>query len=407
MPTNTPNINLRKIDPATDGNLNVNIDTDFNDNWDKIDQAVGNTTTLTTTDKTSAVSAINELDSDITGHETRISSIESDYETTTGAQAKADAAEANAIAASMSKKTIPPSGDLSDFKELNAFFVHDTGSGAAYDTPLGDLTYQSGRVFIVENVGRSSSRLLQRFTMIYPTNTYSEYFRLYNGDTDTWTAWKKEWNEESLPNPAQKNVDNSFTVPQTFQGSVITKSGNMYSDAPNSSANAHFWLRDENGVLQGLVFWNRATDDVRVRRSNSAGNGVAGELIVGELELKYNANPVWHEGNLPYGANIISGSYTGNGASSQNVQYKTGMLMPKMVIISGYVSPYEVQCVHTITGGTANAIVGHYYGTGTTDPHDTRFGVSMDSSKIVPTNFGSKGLNLNTSGVRYEYMVFL
>ncbi|KQX69220.1 hypothetical protein [Paenibacillus sp. Root444D2] len=40
MPSSTPNINLRKINPNTDGSLVVNIDTDFNDNWDKIDAAV-------------------------------------------------------------------------------------------------------------------------------------------------------------------------------------------------------------------------------------------------------------------------------------------------------------------------------------------------------------------------------
>lgn len=37
MPNNTTKLNLRKINPATDGNLNVNVDTDFNDNWDKLD----------------------------------------------------------------------------------------------------------------------------------------------------------------------------------------------------------------------------------------------------------------------------------------------------------------------------------------------------------------------------------
>lgn len=41
MPKHTPNINLYKIDPSTDSNDTFNIDTALNDNWDKIDKAVG------------------------------------------------------------------------------------------------------------------------------------------------------------------------------------------------------------------------------------------------------------------------------------------------------------------------------------------------------------------------------
>lgn len=40
MASNTPNLNLHKKDPATDGNDTFNIKTMLNDNWDKIDTAV-------------------------------------------------------------------------------------------------------------------------------------------------------------------------------------------------------------------------------------------------------------------------------------------------------------------------------------------------------------------------------
>ncbi|WP_410767825.1 phage tail protein [Fontibacillus sp. BL9] len=42
MASNTPNLNLLKKDPVTDGNDTFNIRTMLNDNWDKIDAAVGN-----------------------------------------------------------------------------------------------------------------------------------------------------------------------------------------------------------------------------------------------------------------------------------------------------------------------------------------------------------------------------
>ncbi|RCX22616.1 tail fiber-like repeat protein [Fontibacillus phaseoli] len=41
MASNTPNLNLLKKDPVTDGNDTFNIQTMLNDNWDKIDAAVG------------------------------------------------------------------------------------------------------------------------------------------------------------------------------------------------------------------------------------------------------------------------------------------------------------------------------------------------------------------------------
>ncbi|MBU3146893.1 hypothetical protein [Clostridium sp. CF012] len=40
MSTNTPNLNLKKINTTTDGNNTFNIDTDLNENWDKIDTKV-------------------------------------------------------------------------------------------------------------------------------------------------------------------------------------------------------------------------------------------------------------------------------------------------------------------------------------------------------------------------------
>jgi len=42
MASNTPNLGLLKKDPMADGNETFNIKTLLNDNWDKIDEAVGN-----------------------------------------------------------------------------------------------------------------------------------------------------------------------------------------------------------------------------------------------------------------------------------------------------------------------------------------------------------------------------
>ncbi|SMF72496.1 Phage tail fibre repeat-containing protein [Paenibacillus uliginis N3/975] len=42
MPTKTPNLDLYKVNGETDGNDTFNVDVVLNDNWDKIDAAVGN-----------------------------------------------------------------------------------------------------------------------------------------------------------------------------------------------------------------------------------------------------------------------------------------------------------------------------------------------------------------------------
>lgn len=42
MASYTPNLNLLKKSPVTDGNDTFNVDTMLNDNWDKIDDAVSN-----------------------------------------------------------------------------------------------------------------------------------------------------------------------------------------------------------------------------------------------------------------------------------------------------------------------------------------------------------------------------
>ena len=72
MPMTTSNLNLNKTDTTSDGggsfvdkNEFFNFDTDLNDNWDIIDNAIGKPSNLTTVEKSNLVGAINELKSDI------------------------------------------------------------------------------------------------------------------------------------------------------------------------------------------------------------------------------------------------------------------------------------------------------------------------------------------------------
>ncbi|MFX3631842.1 MAG: hypothetical protein ACE3L7_07155 [Candidatus Pristimantibacillus sp.] len=60
MASNTTNLGLLKKDPIADGNDTFNIDTMLNENWDKLDGAVGDMATVPTTAK-DAAGAITEL----------------------------------------------------------------------------------------------------------------------------------------------------------------------------------------------------------------------------------------------------------------------------------------------------------------------------------------------------------
>lgn len=61
MSSNTDNLNLLKKNPTTDGADTFNIDTMLNENWNKIDAAIGKLSNLTTTEKDNLVEAINEI----------------------------------------------------------------------------------------------------------------------------------------------------------------------------------------------------------------------------------------------------------------------------------------------------------------------------------------------------------
>lgn len=76
MGSNTNNLNLYKANPVEDANDTFNIETMLNDNWDKVDDAVGNKVDLQTTQKDNLVGAINEVKEKTTNNEDRVASLE-------------------------------------------------------------------------------------------------------------------------------------------------------------------------------------------------------------------------------------------------------------------------------------------------------------------------------------------
>ncbi len=65
MSSTTENLDLFEYDPQTDGAQTFNIQTALNNNFNKIDTAVGKPSTLSTTEKGSLVGAVNEVNTKV------------------------------------------------------------------------------------------------------------------------------------------------------------------------------------------------------------------------------------------------------------------------------------------------------------------------------------------------------
>lgn len=74
--------------------------------------------------------------------------------------------------------------------------------------------------------------------------------------------------------------------------------------------NAHLWLRDETGVNQGLLFWDRGDGDVvRLARYNAAGTAIEGSLSIYATTVTFNGYGLWHAGNFDPGSKAAATHY--------------------------------------------------------------------------------------------------
>ena len=100
MASNTPNLNLLKKDPIVDGNDTFNIQTMLNDNWDKIDAAVGNIDIPDSSlDVKGKVQLSSAVDSDAEDMAATPKAVKSAYDVGIAAQVTANAANSAAAAA--------------------------------------------------------------------------------------------------------------------------------------------------------------------------------------------------------------------------------------------------------------------------------------------------------------------
>ena len=101
------------------------------------------------------------------------------------------------------KVNVPLDRDCNNFKQVNAFFSFDTGSGDFKNTPEGTLAQGSSRVFTIRNYGYSEGRFQQEFINLYPANKITRYIRNYIYESNSWSKWYKVYDEANKPTPKE------------------------------------------------------------------------------------------------------------------------------------------------------------------------------------------------------------
>lgn len=87
---------------------------------------------------------------------------------------------------------------------------------------------------------------------------------------------------QSYPrNIATTDTAQTFSAVKTFSANPVITGNALSLRPPNSTDNVHMWLQNETGTNQGLLFWSRSDDTVRLRRYNSAGSAAEGEIVIG------------------------------------------------------------------------------------------------------------------------------
>lgn len=99
------------------------------------------------------------------------------------------------------KVSVPNDRDCNTFKTLNAFCSWDTGNGDFKNTPEGNLSKGTTKVFILTNKGFHESRFQQEFSYIFPNDRVTKWIRNYNGSS--WGTWFKTYDEANKPTPQE------------------------------------------------------------------------------------------------------------------------------------------------------------------------------------------------------------
>ncbi|WP_432256077.1 gp53-like domain-containing protein [Limimaricola sp. AA108-03] len=129
-------------------------------------------------------------------------------------------------------------------------------------------------------------------------------------------------------------------VNDVTSGALTINGGGLYVDAANSSGNAFFYLRDETDKARALLFWNRLTDEIELRRYAPDGATLSGRIEIDSGGVvKINGSTAWHAGNDGSGsgldADLLDGKNSGDFVSYDN-GVASGLSLGKYIYLRDY-----------------------------------------------------------------------
>ncbi|MGG4091945.1 pyocin knob domain-containing protein [Paenibacillus lautus] len=247
MPSQTPNMGLYKVNGETDGNDTFNVDVVLNDNWDKLDAAVGqiqedlDNVTVTVPDASLTEKGIVQLSNDTNGTSETMAAtpkaVKAAYdrgsagvsaaataqakadaaETPAGAQAKANAAETNAktYAENYTKQNSAIAGWSAGYRSAKNL-PSGTDMNVVYDTGFYDgfglTNAPTNEWYFYQVMSHSSGPTTWRTQLAYNFNDNTKTYRRsqINGG---WTPWV---NIGKLQNISDDPTEINYHVPSVY-----------------------------------------------------------------------------------------------------------------------------------------------------------------------------------------------
>lgn len=148
------------------------------------------------------------------------------------AKSYTDGVKNNLMINTLMRVDAPSDRDCNSFTRVNSFFAFDTGAGDFRNTPLGTLAMGTAKVFVVKNIGYSTSRLLQEFTLMYDdSNEFipRKFIRSYRSEQG-WSEWTMIYTQRNKPTASDigtytsQQIDNKFMTKKAIahEGDINT-----------------------------------------------------------------------------------------------------------------------------------------------------------------------------------------
>ncbi|WJJ55131.1 tail fiber domain-containing protein [Xanthomonas phage RTH11] len=163
-----------------------------------------------------------------------------------------------------------------------------------------------------------------------------------------------------------------------FTGLLTARGPGLEVWAADGNADAALNVRNQAGVLQGALAWDRATDSMRLRRASTDGAATEGEFALYGDRATINGNVLYHAGNLnaqalSYLSSAVTEYVSGAGANANDFAAGTKNLVHNTNANTPGASSAYWYIETLLTGTSTNVLIQRAYSP-TLDEHYVRRG---------------------------------